>query len=98
MTVPWLLRHGRTAGTSVATAAPCGYPIAVTATLAYMLAGDRRSDDLAAYIHVPALAGIALCSMLAAPLGAALVHRSPPVTVRRVFGAFLLLVAWRMLF
>lgn len=97
MTVPWLLWHGRAAGTAVATAAACGYPIAISATLAFMLRGGSMEGDLARYIHLPAFAGIALFSMLAAPLGAAAVHRSATRTVRRVFGAFLLLVAWRML-
>lgn len=97
MTVPWLLWHGRSAGAAVATASACGYPIAVAATVAYFLAGSP-SAELTTYIHLPALAGVAVFSVLSAPLGAAAVHRSPPATVRRLFGAFLLLVAWRMLF
>jgi len=97
MTVPWLLWHGRPAAAAVATAAACGYPIAFSATLAFVFLGGK-SGNVAAYIHVPALAGVAVFSMLAAPLGAAAVHRARATTVRRVFGAFLLLVAWRMFF
>jgi len=99
MTVPWLLWHGARAQNAVATAAACGYPIALGGTLAFIwLGGDRVSGkfDLG-YVHLPAFAGIALFSMLAAPLGAAAVHRSSPEAVRRVFGVFLLLVAARML-
>lgn len=98
MTVPWLLWHGRTAGVAVATAAACGYPIAISATLSYGLLGGSTTGSVTEYIHLPALAGVALFAMLAAPLGAAAVHRSPAHTVRRVFGVFLLLVAWRMLY
>lgn len=99
MTVPWLLWHGRATGTAVATAAACGYPIALSATLTYaLLGGSGSTGRVTEYIHLPALAGVALFAMLAAPLGAAAVHRSPARTVRRVFGVFLLLVAWRMLY
>jgi uncharacterized protein len=96
MTVPWLLWHGRPAGAAVATAAACGYPIAISATLAYILLGSPGTDEITGFVHLPALAGIAIFSMATAPLGAAAVHRSEPTTVRRVFGGFLLLVAWRM--
>jgi uncharacterized membrane protein YfcA len=48
-------------------------------------------------VHLPAFAGIAAASALAAPLGAATVHRLPPATVRRLFGVFLLLVGLRMM-
>jgi len=99
MTVPWLLWHGARAQNAVATAAACGYPIALGGTLAFIwLGGDRIPGrfDLG-YVYLPALAGIAAFSVLAAPLGAAAVHRSDPDTVRKVFGVFLLLVALRML-
>jgi uncharacterized membrane protein YfcA len=48
-------------------------------------------------VHLPAFVGIALTSALAAPLGAATVHRLPPRLVRRIFGAFLVLIGLRML-
>jgi uncharacterized membrane protein YfcA len=49
------------------------------------------------YVYLPAFAGIALVGALAAPLGAATVHRLPPRAVRRVFGLFLTLVGTHML-
>jgi uncharacterized membrane protein YfcA len=49
------------------------------------------------YVHLPAFLGIALTSALAAPLGVATVHRLPPKLVKRLFGAFLMLVGLRML-
>ena len=51
-------------------------------------------DDFA---HLPALAGVALFSVLGAPLGVAAVHRSSPVLAKRIFAAFLLVVAVKML-
>lgn len=100
MTVPWLLWHGRQVQQSVATAAACGYPIAIAGTLAFVLLGQRRggTGSIAGFVHLDAFLGIVIFSVLAAPLGAAAVHRSPPRLVRRVFGAFMLLIAWKMIF
>lgn len=98
MTVPYLLWHGTRAQNAVATAAACGYPIALAGTAAFIWLGrelDRDAFSLG-YVHLYAFAGIVLFSVVAAPLGAAAVHRSPPGMVRRIFGAFLLVVAIRM--
>ena len=68
-------------------------------TLAFIFlgAGADLPDGALGYIHLPAFAGIAAASALAAPLGAATVHRLPPALVKRLFGVFLLLVGARML-
>jgi uncharacterized membrane protein YfcA len=99
MTVPWLLWHGMRAQQAVATAAACGYPIALAGTAGFVWLGADAGTGKAAlgYVYLPAFIGISVFSMLAAPLGAAAVHRSPPGIVRRIFGLFLLLVAARML-
>jgi uncharacterized membrane protein YfcA len=99
LTAPWLMWHGIRAQTAVATAAACGYPIALAGTLAFMRLGADNTalDNTLGYVHLPALFGIAVCSVLTAPLGAWLTHKSPPHMVRRAFGVFLLLVAARML-
>ncbi len=99
MTVPWLLWHGRKVQQAVATASACGYPIALAGTVSFVVLGRGQTavDLTTGFIHLPAFAGVVLFSVLAAPLGAAAVHNSPPVLVRRIFGGFMLLVAWRML-
>jgi len=99
MTVPWLLWHGQKVQNSIATAAACGYPIAVAGTLGFVLLGDEQSSVPAlGYVHLQALAGVALFSVLGAPLGVAAVHRSPALLAKRFFAVFLLLVAVKMLF
>ena len=99
MTVPWLLWHGRQVRNAVATAAACGYPIAIAGTVGFVTLGDNPSAALSlGYVHLPALAGVAMFSMLGAPLGVAAVHRSSPLLARRVFAVFLLFVAVKMLF
>lgn len=98
MTVPWLLWHGRAARHSIATAAACGYPIALAGTATFVLLGGADSGDGAGgFVHLPAFAGVVVFSVLAAPLGAAAVHKSPAALVRRLFGIFLLLVAVKMI-
>jgi uncharacterized membrane protein YfcA len=99
LTGPWQLWHGIRAQNAVATSAACGYPIAIAGSLSFLVLGmnGELPQGALGYIHLPAFAGIALASALAAPLGAATVHRLPPRTVKRVFGGFLVLVGARML-
>lgn len=99
LTGPWQMWHGIRAQAAVATSAACGYPIALAGTVSFILLGWRHGvpDEAFGYVHAPAFIGIALTSALAAPLGAATVHRLPPRVVRRIFGAFLVLIGLRML-
>ena len=99
LTGPWQLWHGIRAQNAVATSAACGYPIAVAGSfsLVWLGMGGELPDGALGYVHLPALLGIAVTSAMAAPLGAATVHRLPPALVRRIFGVFLILVGLRML-
>jgi len=98
MTVPWLLWHGQQVRNAVATAAACGYPIAIAGTLGFALLGNNTSAAPSlGYVHLPALAGVAVFSVLGAPLGVAAVHHSSPLLAKRIFAVFLLLVAVKML-
>lgn len=98
MTVPWLLWHGLPTRNAIATAAACGYPIAVAGTLGFVLLGDGTAGTATlGYVNLQALLGVAVFSVLGAPLGVAAVHRSKPLLARRVFAVFLLLVALKML-
>lgn len=98
MTVPWLLWHGRQVRNAVATAAACGYPIAIAGTLGFVLLGDHPSAaPTLGYVHLTALAGVAVFSVLGAPLGVAAVHRSSALLAKRIFAVFLIIVAVKML-
>jgi uncharacterized membrane protein YfcA len=98
MTGPWLMWHGIRAQRAVATAAACGYPIALAGTLAFMLLGKSATGGGPAlgYVYLPAWLGIAVMGALAAPLGVATVHRLSPRLVKRLFGVVLVLVALRL--
>jgi hypothetical protein len=85
---------------AIGTSAAIGFPIAVAGTVGYLVNGLGASGLPAwnlGYINLPALLGIALFSMLTAPLGARLAHRLPVATLKRVFSLFLIAVATRML-
>ncbi len=98
MTVPWLLWHGQQVRNAVATAAACGYPIALAGTVGFIWLGANNSSvPTLGYVHLQALAGITLFSIFAAPLGVAAVHRSSPLLTKRFFALFLLAVAMKML-
>jgi uncharacterized membrane protein YfcA len=99
LTGPWQMWHGVRAQNAVATSAACGYPIAVAGTATFIWLGWQGGlpGQGLGYVNLPAFAGIALTSALAAPLGAATVHRLPARLVRRIFGVFLVLIGLRML-
>ena len=99
LTGPWQLWHGVKIQNAIATSAACGYPIAMAGTFSFIVLGlgGNLPGGALGYIHLPAFIGIALTSVVAAPLGAATVHRLPPKLVKRIFGLFLMLVGLRML-
>jgi uncharacterized protein len=85
---------------AIGTSAAIGFPIAVAGTLGYLVNGLGVAGLPAmslGFLDLPALAGIAVFSMLMAPLGARLAHNLPVLTLKRVFAAFIIVIATRML-
>jgi uncharacterized membrane protein YfcA len=97
--VPYLSWYGIPVKQAIATAAAIGFPLAVTATVGFILTGldetELPSHSLG-YVNLPAFAGVVAASILFAPLGAALAHRLPDLLIKRVFALFLFLLALRM--
>lgn len=85
---------------AVATSSTLGFPLAMVGTLGYVISGWGREviPWSLGYVYLPAVALIAIFTVLLAPLGVALSHRIPAPTLKRCFGGVLLLVAGRMLF
>lgn len=105
ITAPWLMWHGIRAQNAVATAAACGYPIALAGTVTFMVLGTKTGPQDAApgfeflgYVHGPAWLAVALTGALAAPLGVATVHRLSPALVKRLFGVVLVAIGLRLVF
>ncbi len=100
LTVPFLNWCNIPIRQAVATSAACGLPIALAGALGFIVTGLNASglpDWSLGYIYGPALAGIALVSMLSAPLGAKLAHTLPTEMLKKVFAGFLALVGSKML-
>ncbi len=100
LTVPFLdackVRMQKAVGTSAA----CGLPIVVGGALSYMSLGWGNIQlpvNSADFVYGPALLGIAITSMLFAPLGAALAHRLPTSVLKKIFAGFLVLLSVWML-
>ncbi|MFC5523665.1 sulfite exporter TauE/SafE family protein [Polaromonas jejuensis] len=86
---------------AVATSAALGFPIAVANVLGYVISGQSVQDLPAGsfgYIWLPALAVIAVCSFLTAPLGAKAAHNLPIGKLKRIFASILYLLAIYMLY
>lgn len=100
LTVPFLTWCGVSIQKAVATSAACGLPIALAGGLAYVVMGWQAAGlpSLAAgYVYLPAFGGVALASVLAAPLGARLAHHLSPTALKRVFALFLVALGVWML-
>ena len=85
---------------AVATSAALGFPIAVVNVIGYVLAGRSESGLPPAalgYVWLPALAAVALCSVLTAPLGARAAHALPVAQLKRIFAGLLFGLAAYML-
>lgn len=85
---------------AVATSAALGFPIAVASVIGYVWSGLQQTGLPAGsvgYIYLPALATIALASVLTAPLGARTAHRLDVAQLKRVFAALLFSLSAYML-
>ncbi len=82
---------------AIGTSAAIGLPIAAAGTIGYALNGpvDVIPDTLG-YVHLTALTGIALGSVVTAPLGARSAHALPVGKLKRIFALLLFLLAIRM--
>lgn len=86
--------------TAIATSAALGFPIALANVLGYASSG-LGSPGLPAgsvgYVWAPALAALAVSSLLTAPLGARTAHALPVGRLKQVFAAILYVLAVYML-
>ena len=86
---------------AVATSAALGFPIAVANVFGYIISGFSVQNLPAGaygYIWLPALAVIAVCSFLMAPLGAKAAHTLPIGKLKRIFASILYVLAAYMLY
>lgn len=97
--VPYLSWCGVPVRQAIATAAAIGLPLALASALGFVVTGlgePALPAHSLGYVNLPAFAGVVAASILFAPLGARLAHRLPERLLKRVFAAFLFILAVRM--
>lgn len=85
---------------AIGCAAASGIAIAVFGTVGYVTAGWQHyqlSAGFIGYIYLPALLGVISTSVFTTSIGASLTQKLPVMTIKRVFGIFLLVVSARMI-
>jgi uncharacterized membrane protein YfcA len=100
LVVPYLVRRGLTVHHAIGTAAAIGWPLALAGTIGFILSGLGRPDLpqwSVGFVYLPALGWIVIASMLMAPVGASIAHRTPGRTLKRVFAVVLYVLATNML-
>ena len=100
ISVPFMVWCNVPIHNTVATSAALGFPIALSNVLGYVVGGQSVQGLPPAswgYVWLPALAVIASCSVLTAPLGARAAHQLPVRLLKRVFALLLLSLAGYML-
>ena len=86
---------------AVATSAALGFPIAVANVVGYVVAGqsvEGLPEGSIGYVFLPALAVIAVVSVLMAPIGVKAAHAMPVKQLKRVFALILYVLAAYMLY
>lgn len=100
MVVAYLVRRDMSVHEAIGTASAASLCLAVAGTAGYIVSGTTASglpEWSIGFVYLPALAWIVVASMLLAPVGAAVAHRTPGRTLRRVFAAVLYALATGML-
>lgn len=100
LVVPFLVGRNLSVHEAIGTAAAIGWPVALAGTAGYIVSGMAASglpEWSVGFVYLPALAWIVAASMLMAPVGAAVAHRTPGKTLRRVFAFVLYALATGML-
>ena len=100
LSIPFMMWCNVPVHHAIGTSAAIGFPIAVAGTIGYIINGlpmaGLPTPNLG-YLYLPALFGIALFSFFTAPFGARLAHKTPVVTLKRIYAVFLIIVATRIL-
>jgi len=100
LSIPFMMWCNVPVHHAIGTSAAIGFPIAVAGTLGYIVNGLSVADlptPHLGYLYIPALFGIAFFSFFTAPFGAKLAHKTPVVTLKRIYAVFLMIIATRIL-
>ncbi len=96
ITVPFLVSCHLPMKQATGTSAICGFLIAIVGSITVALTGLHTTCPVpwtSGYVYWPAFFGVAIGSVIFAQVGAALSHRLPTNTLKRIFALFLLAIA-----
>ncbi|MDN3651717.1 sulfite exporter TauE/SafE family protein [Thalassotalea ponticola] len=99
--VPYLTYCGMNLLHAIGISTACGMIVSLFGTMAFMIAGldnPNLPEWSLGYIYWPAVLGITSTSTILARYGVKLASRLPVKTIKKVFAAFLIIVAIRMMF
>jgi uncharacterized membrane protein YfcA len=100
MVVAYLARRNVTIHEAIGTAAAASWALALAGALGYIVMGAAvpgLPEWSVGFVYLPALALIVATSMLMAPVGASVAHRTPGRTLKRIFAGVLFALATGML-
>ena len=100
LTIPFALYCNVTMLQAIGTAAIVGFPIALAGSIGFVATGWAQAGlppHSLGYVYLPAALGIALASVLMAPVGAAIAHRLPTKRLKQIFSLLLYGLAAKML-
>lgn len=96
LTVPTLVSMRASPVRAIGTSSACGVVIGLASAAGFMVkqadAGGMPEGTLG-FVYLPAAVGVALGSVLMAPVGSAVAHHLPAKQLKRVFSVFLFVVA-----
>jgi uncharacterized membrane protein YfcA len=97
--IPFMMRANINLREATGTSVACGVFIGLAATLCFMLLGQTaiHLPLSVGYIYLPAFLGVALTSVLFAPIGTAVAYKLSPPVLKRILAIFLIIVAIDML-
>jgi uncharacterized membrane protein YfcA len=98
--IPFMVRAQINMREATGTSVACGVVIGFVATLSFITLGTGAIHNLpwsTGFIYWPAFLGVAMTSVLFAPLGTAIAYRLPIITLKRILAVFIVLVAIQML-
>jgi uncharacterized membrane protein YfcA len=99
LTIPYMVWCNVPIHQAIGTSAALGFPIALAGALGYVVFGWSKSglpSPTLGYVFLPALAGVVLVSILFAPLGARIAHRTEGARLKRVFGVVMVALALKV--
>lgn len=83
---------------AVASSVAVGFPVTVFGAISYMLqTAPVNHPDLIGAVYWPAVLGMSIGSVVAAPLGVQLATKVPAALLKKIFACVLLLIALKML-